>query len=128
MAKTGCSLLIPYGTAIQNLRTTTLASLGDGVAHDLLADTAHLQDGIGPLAASYTYILTIAHAMGLPVGVIGDNTRPDASFLTQYNVPGQNVGTGVIGITDTNCFLAQLAADKAVTNPYEVTDLSAFQS
>ena len=128
MAKTGCSILIPYGTAIQNLRTTSLASLGDGAAHDLLADTGHLQDGIGPLAASYTYILTIARAMGFPVGVIGDNTRPDASFLSQYNVPGQNIGTGVIGITADNCFLAQLAADKAVTNPYELTDLSVFQN
>lgn len=128
MEKTGCSILIPYGTAIQNLRTTTLASLGDGDAHDLLADTAHLQDGIGPLAASYTYILAIARAMGMPVGVIGDNTRPDESFLSQYNVPGQNIGTGVIGISADNCFLAQVAADKAVTNPYELTDLSVFQS
>ena len=127
MRETGSSILIPYGTAIQNLRSTTLASLGDGSAHDLLVDTAHLQDGIGPLAAAFTYVLAIMRAKGLPGGVVGDNTRPDATFLSTYNVPGQNVGTGMIGITAANCLLAQIAAEKAIMNPYEVTDLSVYQ-
>lgn len=127
MRETGCSILIPYGTAVQNLRSTTLASLGDGEAHDLLADTAHMQEGIGPLAAAYTYLLTFARAIGLPYGVIGDDTRPDSSFLSAYNVPGQNIGSGIIGITEANCLLAQIAAEKAVMNPYEVTDLSVFE-
>lgn len=128
MERTGASILLPYGTAIQNLRTTSLKSLGDGSAHNLTADNAHLQEGIGPLAASYTILLAIFRAMGIPYGVIGDSTRPDNNFITKYNVPNPHIGTGIIGISDENCFLAQVAAEKAVQKPYELTDLSVYQS
>lgn len=128
MGLTGASILFPYGTAVQNLRTTSLKSLGDGTHHNLTIDDAHLQEGIGPLAASYTILLAIFRAMGIPYGLVGEDTRPDSSFITQYNVPGPNIGTGVVGITNANCFLAQVAAEKAVMNPYEVTDLSDFDN
>lgn len=128
MDKTGVSILFPYGTAVQNLRTTTLKSLGDGEHHNLTVDDAHLQEGIGPLAAAYTNAIVIMRALGFPYGVVGDDTRPDAAWITSINAPGPNIGTGVIGITDANCFLAQVAAEKAVMNPYELTDLSVFQS
>lgn len=127
MDETGASILFPYGTAIQNLRTTTLKSLGDGTAHNLTVDNAHLQEGVGPLAAAYTNAIVIMRSLGFAFGVIGEQTRPDATFLTRNSIPGQNVGTGIIGITDANCFLAQVAAEKAVMNPYELTDLSVYQ-
>lgn len=122
---TGTSILFPFGTAVQNLRTTSLESLGDGTGGFLMADGGHLQEGIGCLTAAYANALVILNCAGINnVGVIGESTRPDAQFVSDINVQGPNLGTsGVIGITDDNCYLAQVAAECAVKNPYEVTDL-----
>ena len=123
---TGTSILFPYGTAVQNLRSTSLKALGDGSGHNLTADNAHIQDGIGCMAAAYANALTILKSIGLgKIGVIGETTRVDADFITDNNAQGPNLGTsGVIGVTDNNCYLAQVAAECAIKNPYEVTDLA----
>ena len=130
LEKTGTSVLFPFGTAVQNLRTTSLNTLGDGSAHNLCADNAHLQEGIGCLTAAYANALTILNCLGLgKVGVIGEKTRVDSNYVTSNNIPGPNLGTsGVIGITETNCYLAQVAAEFAVKKPYVVTDCNALYS
>ena len=127
---TGTSILFPYGTAVQNLRSTSLKSLGDSSAHNLLADNGHVQDGIGCMTAAYVNAITILKSIGIDkIGVIGETTRVDANFITDNNVQGPNLGTsGVIGVTDNNCYLAQIAAECAVKKPYEVTDLTAVES
>jgi hypothetical protein len=60
------------------------------------------------------------------IGIIGEGTRPTYEWITAHNVPGTNYAeAGVVeGVTDANCYLAQVAAIKAIGNPYEVTDLS----
>ena len=99
---------------------------GDGAHANLLADNVHLQEGIGCLTAAYANAITILNAMGLDYkSVIGDQTRPDAEWVTEQNIPGPNLGpeetgSGVIGITDANCLLAQIAAVNAVKYPYSV--------
>lgn len=125
MEETGTSILFPFGTAVQNLRTTSLKTIGDGNGALLMADGAHLQEGIGCLVAAYTNSLAILKCVGMEnVGVIGDTTRISSELLAEINMPGQNLGTnGVVGITDDNCYLAQVAAECALKNPYEVTDL-----
>lgn len=130
LSVTGTSILFPYGTAVQNLRSTSLKALGDGSGHNLTADNGHIQDGIGCMAAAYANALTILKSIGLDkIGVIGETTRVDADFITDNNVQGPNLGTsGVIGVTDNNCYLAQVAAECALKNPYEVTDLTAVES
>ena len=51
------------------------------------------------------------------------------SFIEKINVPGPNLGeTGVIGITEFNCYMAQVAAECAVNNPYAITDMEAVES
>ena len=127
---TGTSILFPYGTAVQNLRSTSLKALGDGSAHNLTADNIHVQDGIGCMAAAYANAITILKSIGIDkIGVIGETTRVDANFVTDNNVQGPNLGTsGVVGVTDNNCYLAQVAAECAVKKPYEVTDLTAVES
>lgn len=130
MDKTGASVLFPYGTAVQNLRTTSLISLGDGEHHNLTVDDAHLQDGIGCLCAAYANTLVLLQLFGEDTkGVIGNTIRPDAAWLTANSVPGTSLGqSGVIGITDANCFLAQMAAIKGVMAPYEVTDINVYEA
>lgn len=128
MKQTGFDVLFPFGTGVQNLRSTSLKVLGDGSAHNLCADNGHLQEGIGCLVAAYTNALVIAQLAGYNVGIVGEKTRPDKSFLEQIKMPGQNLGTsGVIGITDKNCYLAQISAIAAIKSPYEVTDISVME-
>ena len=128
MKQTGFDVLFPFGTGVQNLRSTSLKVLGDGSAHNLCADNGHLQEGIGCLVAAYTNALVIAQLAGYNVGIVGETTRPDKSFLEQIKMPGQNLGTsGVIGITDKNCYLAQMSAIAAIKSPYEVTDISVME-
>ena len=128
MAQSAATILFPYGAAIQNLRTIeTLRNLGDNTYHNLLADTAHIQDGIGCLAAAYANALTILKVYGYTqIGIIGETTRPDVDWVTTRNIPGANIGSGVIGMTEHNCFLAQVAAIQAVKNPYEITDINDY--
>lgn len=128
MENTGTGVLFAYGTAVQNLRTTNLVRLGDGEGQNLCADSVHLQEGIGCLVAAYSNALTILDCVGMKhKGVIGEQTRIDAEFISSINVLGQNTGeSGVIGITEENCFLAQIAAELGVKKPYEVTDMSSM--
>ena len=129
MKMTGTSILFPYGTAVQNLRTTSLKTIGDNGGGLFMGDIAHLQEGIGCLVAAYTNVLTILKIVGMEhIGIIGDSTRITSELLTEINMPGQNLGTsGVVGISDNNCYLAQVAATCAMKNPYEVTDLKAVE-
>ena len=118
------SIVFPYGTAVQNLRTTSLASLGDN--GNLQADTAHLQEGIPSLVANYTTVLKIYELLGINKGILGNGIRPDKSWITAKGIPGPNYGESdtVVGVTDDNCYLAQFAAIKAVQSPFEVTSIT----
>lgn len=120
--------IFPYGTAVQNLRTTSLNSLGD--KGNLLADTVHLQDGIGCLTAAYANSLMIAKLAGLEYkSVIGEKTKPNLDWITEKGIPGKNLGESgtVVGIDDNNCYLAQVAAIQAVKFPFVLTDISELQ-
>ena len=123
---TANQIVFPYGTAVQNLRTTSLANLGDGGF--LMGDTAHLHEGIGCLTAAYANALTILDCLGLrELSIIGEKTRPNKAWCTEKGVLAPNYGAitnDVIGITEDNCYLAQVAAIQAVKKPYEVTDCS----
>lgn len=123
---TANQIVFPYGTAVQNLRTTSLANLGDGGF--LMGDTAHLHEGIGCLAAAYANTLTILDALGLgEVSIIGEKTRPTKEWCTEHGVLSPNYGAttnDVVGITEDNCYLAQVAAIQAVKKPYEISDLA----
>lgn len=123
MALTGIELLFPYGTAIQNLRTTPLNALG--VYGNLKYDVAHLQEGIGCLTAAYTNALVILNAIGYgDISIVGDDTTPTNDWASEHLVVGAH-GT-VIGINANNIYTAQMAAIQAIKKPYEVTDCTDF--
>ncbi len=125
MATTGTSLLFPYGTAIQSLRETSLKELGDGTAKNMTADNVHLQEGIGCLAAAYTNVIVLLNSIGHDyTGIFAETTRPNKSYVENNKVPDQHLGSSgtVIGVTDDNVRLAQIAADCAVKNPYSLVN------
>lgn len=122
---TNTTIVFPYGTAVQNLRTLYfIDDVGD--TGFLLADGGHLQDGLGCLCAAYANTLALLKAIGINnVNIVGDNTRIDLSFVLKNKIPGTNLGESrtVVGINELNVYMAQVAAVKAVENPYQVTDL-----
>lgn len=116
--RTPVSVVIPYGTAVENLRTRLDCADTPG----LLADGMHLQEGIGCLAAAYTVAMTVMRLAGMEPTVAGDTTRPDKAWTRSHDIQGANYGQSdtVCGITEANCWLAQCAAHAAMDNPYEL--------
>lgn len=127
MSSSEARVLFPYGTAVQNLRTTPLCELGDG--KDLLADNGHLQEGIGCLTAAYSIAVVLLQHLGLPNDtIINDNTYPSFSWNQNVCVVGPNYGESntIIGITGMNRSIAQMAALFSIENPFTVTDCSSL--
>ena len=121
------TLLFPYGTAVENLRTE-LSHIGDGPTKNLTADGAHLQDGIGCLAAAYANALAIIEYMNITnIEIIGDDITIDSKFITDNNIPSPNLGSsGIVGISPDNIRLAQLSATEAIKKPYSITNISSL--
>ena len=112
LEQTGIKWLVATGTAVENLRTTSL-NIDNGM--DLSRDLFHLDKGITRYAANCTVFDTI---LGPCVGkTMSTNTyrfpTSDTSH-TNYTTP----------VTDSNAPIAQTAALKAIESPLEVTDLS----
>lgn len=121
-------IVFPYGTAVQNLRTVSaMQQLGDGSHGNLLVDNSHLQSGIGQLAASYAVAIKLLEQVGCTSKIIAEPTFPTTEWVQAINtIRGSDIGTGSIGVTEHNCFLAQVAAIQAVKKPYEVTDINEY--
>lgn len=130
MNETATTILFSYGTAIQNLRTTDINERGDGGG--FTADGLHLQEGIGRLCASYSIVVKMLEILGYgSKSIIGNTIRPDREWINARYVPGKNYGEsgtdGVIGITDRNCRLAQMAAIQACKSPYIVSNIHNYE-
>lgn len=124
-AETFDCVVFPYGTAVQNMRTTGLRVLGDGSANNLTIDNGHLQEGIGCYGASLTNALMILQQAGVDVADISDdNPIITEAAIRGMNVPGQHFGSGIIGMTPENMAIARQAAIAAISNPYTLTDLT----
>jgi len=121
-------VIFPYGTAVENLRTiASMQLLGDGSYHNLLKDSSHLQSGIGQLAASYAIAIKLAEQVGCISKIISEGTFPTTEWVNSIStIRVADVGTGSIGVTEDNCFLAQVAAIQAVKKPYVVTDINEY--
>lgn len=118
-AKTFCqsrdiALVIPYGTAIENLRRTPLNN-----DYDLTRDGTHLAYGLGRYTAACCYFeALIAPFTG--TSVAGNPYRYDASHDdTKYPA---------ISVDDSNAYAAQRAAIQAVRHPYRLTRIRITQS
>ena len=122
---TVADFIFTYGTAIQNLRTTSLNTVAD--YNGFLADEIHLQEGIATLTASYTLFLQILDLIGEhSISIIGDKTLITDELIEEVNVQGTNLGSkGIVGVSEDNCFIAQLAAILAVKKPFEVSEIEA---
>ena len=102
----GIDFIIPYGTAIENLRSSSLNN-----EYDLTRDGLHLAYGLGRYTAACCYYESlIAPRSG--ISVLGNSARYDASQAASSKYPS-------ISVTDENALIAQKAAVLATKHMYE---------
>ena len=105
----GIDFIIPYGTAIENLRSSSLNN-----EYDLTRDGLHLAYGLGRYTAACCYYETlIAPRSG--ISVLGNGARYDASQAESSIYPS-------ISVTDENALIAQKAAFLATEHMFECID------
>lgn len=106
------NILIPYGTAIQNLRATELNN-----DLELTRDGAHLGFGLARYTASCCYYeALLSHRTG--VSILGKNIP--------YDVPN-NPEKSQYGVTPSNMETAQKAAFLAYRDPYFCSNPNGFE-
>lgn len=103
--------VIPVGTATYMAFSTDLDQLGD-LGH-LTPDMTHSQDGLPCMLQAYVIALWVFKQLSLPIGVLGDTTRVTTQIYSSMNVPGPNIGNGLVVGTDAQYWLAQQVATKA---------------
>ena len=98
------SIVIPYGTAVQNLRQSRLNN-----DYDLTRDGTHLDLGLARYAAACCYYQTVFYPRS-SITVMGNPAR--------YDVSGHTSSFPSVSVDDTNAIFAQRAAILATMQPY----------
>lgn len=97
------------GCAIYEACKTSLDSLGD-LGH-LSPDGTHAQEGLPCLLEAYVMLLQILNKLGRPMTIEGVTSVVDTSNYSSINVPGPNLGSGVVvGTADDYKVAKQVAA------------------
>lgn len=105
-ANYGIDFIIPYGTAIQNLRASSLNN-----DYDLTADGTHCANGIADYTAACAYYQSL-FAPRYGVNILGNTARIDVEQTETY--PSSD-----ISVTDENAETCQKAAFLACYSWYE---------
>ncbi|MFA6876455.1 MAG: DUF4886 domain-containing protein, partial [Parabacteroides sp.] len=100
----GIDIIIPSGTAIQNLRNTII----NNNPYDLTRDGCHSDLGTGRYVEACTWFLALIKPC-LRATIEGNTYRP-----TEGKVP----------VTNNNVELIWKATEKAIQNPYEISALN----
>lgn len=103
--------MIPIGIAVYNALSTSLDSLGD--QGHLSPDGTHTQEGLPCLLQTYTALCWLFDRLAINKSVYGCPMRMTTEIYNTINVPGPNLGTGVITGTDAQNILAQEVAIQA---------------
>jgi hypothetical protein len=100
------------GCAVYEACKTTLDSLGD-MGH-LSPDGTHTQEGLPCLLQAYVMLLQILSKLGKPMTIEGVDSVVDANNYSTINVPGPNLGSGVVAGTSSDYELAKRVAASSV--------------
>ena len=110
----GVDFIIPYGTAIQNIRQSSINTTEYGFSYDKL----HMTSGVGVYVACATYFETLfaprygVSIVGNPYRVtISESTRNSATYPDEY-----------VSVTDENAYLCQKAAVLAVQDKFNINN------
>jgi len=118
--KYGIDILIPYGTAVQNIRESSINKTEFGFSFD----KHHLSEGVGRYVASAAYFETLL-APRYGVSILGNTYRCEvpASTIEKAKYPSE-----FISVTDFNAEVCQMAAVLAVKNMFEVTNPDSYST
>ena len=103
--------MLPNGIAVYRALSTTLDNLGD-MGH-LSPDGTHAQEGLPCLMQTYTNVCWLLDHLSISKSIYGCPLRITNEIYNSINVPGPNLGSGVITGTDAENLLAQEIAIKA---------------
>lgn len=103
--------MIPTGIAVYRALSTDLDALGD--AGHLSPDGTHTQEGLPCLLQTFVAICWLFDRLSINKSIYGCPLRITTDIYNAINVPGANLGTGVITGTDAQNLLAQEVAIKA---------------
>lgn len=103
--------MIPNGIAVYRALSTDLNSLGD--QEHLSPDGTHTQEGLPCLLQTFVALCWLLDRLAISKSVYGSPMRMTTAIYNTLNVPGANLGSGVITGTDTQNLLAQEVAIKA---------------
>ncbi len=115
LAETDVETIIPTGTVLQNLRTSSLNN-----AMDLTRDGYHMDYGLSRYAASCAVFEMLISPAFDGVTLDGNGFR--------YDVSNTADGSYTTPVTDATAPVALQAARYAIENPFTVTDMSAAPS
>ena len=103
--------MIPNGIAVYRALSTDLNNLGD--LKQLSPDGTHTQEGLPCLLQTYVTLCWLFDRLSINKSVYGHSMRMTTSIYNSINVPGANLGNGVVQGTDAQNLLAQEVAIKA---------------
>lgn len=115
--------IMPYGTAVQNLRKVYNSSFG-GQANLLADDNVHMQEGLPCLTAAYCHAIKILELAGIPISVVGDKQEVTKEWIEEHALGPNYYNNDIMTVDDSTRFIAQACAIQAIKNPYAVTDIS----
>lgn len=143
---TNAAFIISGCAAIQNARTIEALRLTgsymeqsnntSGYGYLSSMDGNHISDGIGRQTLAYTVVGTLLKNMGLvQKGIVGDKTVMNGAAVKWINCPHSHPGTvssngnpNTYGTDETTVALAQYCASMAIEHPFNVYDLSNYNS
>lgn len=100
--------VIPNGFAMKLALDTELDELGD--SGHLSQDGTHSQEGLPCLLETFTTACWLLDKLSIQKSIYNCNLRMTTALFNTLNVPGQNLGSGVITGTDEQNLLAQKVA------------------
>lgn len=99
---------IPAGISIYDACHTSLNSLGDDGG--LSPDGTHAQEGLPCVMQAFTTIMWLFDRMAVNKGIFGTNWRISSTQYNNMNVPGPNLGNGLIrGTAAQNALMQKVA-------------------
>ena len=118
--------VLPGGTAVQNLRSCAFAA-GTGESGYFSKDSGgHLQEGIGPLCASYAAAYRLMELIGETPKLFGLPLTPTDGWMQEKNLPFRTATGPCMGVSAETIAAAQKCAMMACKKPFEITDCSAL--
>lgn len=106
-----CEDMIPNGIGIYHALSTSLNNLGD--QGGLSPDGTHTQEGLPCLLQTYTTVCWILDKLGINKSIYGCPFHMNTTIYNAINVPGANLGTGLITGNYAEDILAQELAIQA---------------